>query len=397
MNSSSDQGKRVTILFFNLFTWLGGGEYSVYYLVKNIPRPAYRPIMLFNQNGPFPEKARAIGVETAIIPFHIVEPIKLLNPGSVLRNLRASLAVSRLIRNERVDIIQCSDVFTLVLLLPALLRFRIPVIYSVIVFYGWLRSWFLNLFAFLFIRHIVANSGAVKEDLLKKTFGLRKKTVVAYNGVDPSLFYPRAPEARKEIRRKLGLPIDKRIVGFIGRFEVWKGHATFLEAAYNLASRHDDLLFLLVGGAITEEVAPQVGSYRRDILDRLKGLDVNGRVLMFDHRDDIPEVMAAIDVYVCPSDYEPFGLVALEAFASGVPVVASSSVGAMEVLGKAEGVFIAEPRNATSFVRRIEEALGYGGGTRSGSVNSAADPLRSRLSWKQYAGSFETLYQSVLR
>lgn len=397
MLASTDQGKRITILFLNLFTWLGGGEYSVYYLVKNIDRSAYRPILLFNKNGPFREKAQAIGAETAIIPYDIVEPKKLLRPRSVLRNIRASFAIKRLIRSEGVDLIQCSDVFALVLLLPALISFRIPVVYSVIVFYGRLRCWFLNLVAILFIRHIVTNSSAVKADLLNKTFGLGKKTGVAYNGVDPSIFYPRSRERRDEIRRKLGLPIDKRIIGFIGRFEVWKGHATFLEAARNLALTHDDLLFLLVGGAITEEVAPQVSRYRREILGRLREMDLNGKLFMFDHRDDIPEIMAALDVYVCPSDYEPFGLVALEAFASGVPVVASSTVGAMEVLGNHEGVFIAEPHNPSSFARRIEEALASVDNGRTTPKVLTGVPSGFPLTWRNYAGTFEALYRAAVQ
>ncbi len=398
MNSSSDQGKRVTILFFNLFTWLGGGEYSVYYLVKNIARPEYRPIMLFNQNGPFPEKARAIGAETAIIPYDIVEPMKLLRPRSVLRNIRASFAIKRLIRSEGVDLIQCSDVFALVLLLPSLISYRIPVVYSVIVFYGRVRCWFLNLFAILFIRHIIANSNAVKFDLLKKTFGLGKKTGVAYNGVDPSIFYPRTPESRKEIRRKLGLPIDKRVIGFIGRFEVWKGHDTFLTAARDLALSRDDLLFLMVGGAITEAVAPQVRQYRSGILARLQEMGLDGKLIMFDHRDDIPEIMAALDVYVCSSDYEPFGLVALEAFASGIPLVATNTVGAVEVLLGCEGVFVAEPRNPSSFVRQIEAALGYS--ARDGMLHSGrdSDPVMSRIpTWETYARNFEAAYSAALR
>jgi glycosyltransferase involved in cell wall biosynthesis len=396
MTASAERGKRITILFLNLFAWLGGGEYSVYNLVKNIESSLYRPILLFNKSGPFPAKTEAIGIETVVIPYEIVEPKKLLSPLSLVRNFKASLAIRRFIRDERVDIIQCSDVFALVLLLPSLVTLRTPVIYSMIVFYGRLRCWFLSLFGFLFVKRIIANSSAVKNDLLNKSVGLRGKTEVAYNGIDPEIFYPRTSEDRMQIRHRLGLPTGKKVIGFIGRFEVWKGHGTFLEAARDLLSSRDDLFFLMVGGAITQDVAPEVGRYRNEILKRLKELDLEGKVLMFDHRDDIAEIMASLDVYVCPSDAEPFGLVALEAFASGVPVVASNTVGAMEVLGSHEGVFIAEPQNPSSFVGQIEAALRYADNKRDRAPDSVEIRSRNQFTWRTYAGKFEALYQAAV-
>ena len=396
MTASAERGTRITILFFNLFSWLGGGEYSVYNLVKNLQPGHYRPVLLFNKSGPFSAKTKALGIETVFIPYDIVEPKKLLSPASLLRNFKASLAIRRYIRDERVDIVQCSDVLALVLLLPSLLSRRTPVIYSIIVFYGRLRSWFLNLFGLLFIKRIVSNSNAVMEDFLNKTFGLRGKTGVAYNGVDPEVFHPRSSERRMQIRRDLGIPADKKVVGFIGRFEVWKGHATFLEAARILLSSRTDLFFLMVGGAITEAVAPQVSRYQNDIMNRLDGMDLDGRMLMLGHRDDIPEIMASLDVYVCPSDAEPYGLVALEAFASGVPVVASSTVGAMEILGSRKGVFIAEPFDPSSFARRIEEALAHDHTGQQSAGVSKGNELSGEFTWRSYAATFEACYEAAV-
>lgn len=397
MGENSRKDKKITILYFQLFTWLGGGEYSVYNLVKNIDASRFRAITMFNKKGPFVDKVEEIGVETVMVPFDIVERKKLLSPSSIRRNVKASFEIKRYIRTQNIDVIQCSDVFSLLLLLPTLLLWRRPVIYSIIVFYSTLRCWFFNLFAICFIDQIVTNSKAVKEDLLRKTIGLKHKTQVAYNGVDSLVFYPRSAEERQQVRSKLGLPLEKKIIGFVGRFEVWKGHVTFLEAAKLLIGTRDDLFFFIAGGAITRDVAPEVARYRNNVMNRIEEIQFKERLMLLDHRDDIPEIMAAMDVYVCSSDYEPFGLVALEAVASGVPVVASRTVGAMEVIGGMEGVFLAKPRDPRSFVRLTEQALRF---ARDREDRNAAKPTvttSNQFTWRQYAVTFEQLYLAAVR
>ena len=355
--------------------------------------------MMFCKRGPFVEKVEASGIETVILPYEIVEKKKLMMPGSIRRNITASLAIKRWIQTQRVDAVQCSDVFSLLLLLPALVWTRVPVVYSVIVFYGKWRSRVFNLFALFFVDRIVTNSQAVKDDLEKKTIGLGRKMTVAYNGVDPSLFFPRSLDERQNIRRRLGLPIDKRIVGFVGRFEVWKGHLTFLGAAERLLALRNDVMFLMVGGAITQEVAPQVGRYRERVVRYIGAHDFGKCLLVWDERDDIPEIMSAIDVLVCSSDYEPFGLVALEGHACGIPVVAGRTVGAMEVLKDKAGVFVAEPCDPDSFARSIAGALDYARnapGNASDVPNPGAVSGEMRQSWPLYARAFERLYESVV-
>src|SRR5260221_13773643 len=111
MTASAERGTRITILFFNLFSWLGGGEYSVYNLVKNLQPGLYRPVLLFNKSGQFPSKTKDLGIETVFIPYDIVEHKKLLSPSSIFRNFNASFAIRRFIRAESVDIVHCSDAF----------------------------------------------------------------------------------------------------------------------------------------------------------------------------------------------------------------------------------------------------------------------------------------------
>ncbi len=396
----SRREKRITLLFINLYVEMGGGEYSIYNLLKAIDRTRFRPIMMFNKRGPFVDKVKALGVEVVFIPNEVVILKKLLDPRVFWRNLKVSFQIKSFLKScaakGGIDIIQCSDVLSLLLLFPSLLRFHIPVVYSVIMFYDRARSWLFNLLALFFVKQIVTNSKAVRDDLLKKTIGLERKTSVVYNGVDSTVFYPRPAKEKKKIRQGLGLPVDKKIVGFIGRYDPCKGHVTFLEAAKRLLNSRDDIFFLVVGGAMMENIVPEVPRYRKMVMERINAIQFDGRLEVWDHRDDVPEIMASLDVFVCPSDYEGFGMAVLEALASGVPVVVSRTVGALEVVSDENGVFIAEPKDALSFAKRIAEALEYAGNHRDDSSKrssiASSHAWMTECSWRQYGRCFEELY-----
>jgi glycosyltransferase involved in cell wall biosynthesis len=386
----------ITVLYLSLYTEFGGGEYGLFYLLKSLDLKRFNPILMTNKRGPLVEKVEALGIETVTVPFEVVMLQQLLIPRIFLKNMKASFTIKRFLADRKVDIIQCGDVLSLLLLFPALLTSRIPVVYSVIFLYEKIRAVLFNLLALFWVKHIVVLSKFVGDDLTRKTFGLKKKIKLIYWGIDLSKFHRRTKEEKHLLREKLGLPRDKKIVGFIGRYEVWKGHETFLNAASKLLQTRNDLFFLIVGGAMTEEIIPGVARYRKKILKRIEDLKLQDRLTVWGHRDDIPDVMASLDVFVCPSDQEPFGLVVLEALASGVPVVVSSTVGALEVLDGIENVFVAEPRNAVSFSDKITDALELDKKIFSSQQSQRLLDVLNQLSWGAYSSKYEQIYQHLI-
>ena len=105
MSESSGKDKKTAILFFQLFTWLGGGEYGVFDLVRNLDRSRFSPVVMFNKRGPFVEKIEECGVEVVLMPYDVAPKLKLLHPASVWKNIRASLKIKRYIETRRIDII----------------------------------------------------------------------------------------------------------------------------------------------------------------------------------------------------------------------------------------------------------------------------------------------------
>ena len=219
----------------------------------------------------------------------------------------------------------------------------------------------------------------------KKTIGLQGKFETIYWGVDTSRFSPIDERGRATLRGKLGLPLDKKIVGFIGRYDVWKGHLTFLEAAKIVTETRKDVVCLMVGGSPTGKFYPAVEGYKQKVDRWIAEHPMGDRLIVWGHRDDVPEIMNCLDVFVCSSDYEPFGLIVLEALAAGRPVVSSETVGALEVIGEQPGVYIAESKNSTSFRRMITQAL------VPGKMVDATSFL-SRYSWRAYSENYQILY-----
>jgi len=158
------------------------------------------------------------------------------------------------------------------------------------------------------------------------------KPEVIYNGI-PYNDYLKPFSNAKET---LGLPVDKLVVTMIGRINPGKGQLFFLEIAKKVLETYPQCYFLLVGDPFPgyEAIQEEMKSF---ILEN--GLEELVSDLGF--RKDIPEVLAASDIFVLPSILpDSFPTVILEAMASGKPVVATQSGGAEEMVQDGETGFL---------------------------------------------------------
>ncbi len=377
------------LLCISLYSEMGGGEFGLFHLLKNLDRSRFTPVLMLNKRGPLAEFMERIGVEVVLVPFEVVMLKRILSPKTLGKNVAAAKAIKQYIAKNDIGAVVCSDILSMFLLSPSLLSRSIKVIYNVIFYYEPLRVLLLNIFSFLFIDHIIVLSNAMNDDLTQRTIGISAKIKTVYWGVDRERFFPRSNDERVRLREKFQFPSDKKVIGFIGRYEVWKGHLTFIDAAEELLRERKDLLFLIVGGAMTESVIPQVKKYHDDVMHRIESSPFPNHFLVWNHRDDIPDVMAAIDLFVCPSEREPYGLVVLEALATGIPVVATNTVGALEVLKDVPEVYAAEQEHATMLSHQIKTALNDS--KTQTLLSFKINQILTSVSWDRYSRIIESL------
>lgn len=144
------------------------------------------------------------------------------------------------------------------------------------------------------------------------------------NGVDLARFDPAAvdPRARARLRTEWGVDDDVVVIGVVGRLVAEKGYPELFDAVTRLDP--DRFVLVCVGGA-DEEKADRLDP---GVVERARAAGVR----FLGHRDDVPEVLAAVDGFVLPSHREGFPRAAMEAAAMGLPVVATDVRGCREIV-----------------------------------------------------------------
>jgi glycosyltransferase involved in cell wall biosynthesis len=140
------------------------------------------------------------------------------------------------------------------------------------------------------------------------------ETLVIENGVPLRAMHPTTPEERLEARASLGLPPDGCVIAYVGRMRPEKGHVCLVEA-FGRGLRDLPDAYLVLAGDGPERPAVERALAQAGLGDRIRQL---GTV------DKPDTVLRASDLFAIPSTREGFGLVVIEAFAFGLPVVASA-------------------------------------------------------------------------
>jgi starch synthase len=213
---------------------------------------------------------------------------------------------------------------------------------------------------------VIAVSSGMREDVLHTYPALDPNRVhVVRNGIDTDVWYPANPETGDSVLQELGVDLTRPIVAFVGRITRQKGVAHLIAAAHHFAPEIQ--LVLCAGAPDTPEIAAEVTSAVQELARVRNGVFWVREMLPI---GKIREILSAATVFVCPSVYEPLGIVNLEAMACATAVVASDVGGIPEVVADRQtGLLVHyEASDPASFERRLAEA-----------VNSlVADPERAR-------------------
>lgn len=222
--------------------------------------------------------------------------------------------------------------------------------------------------------------------LLNELLGLAPHRLHAVPmGVDSALF---KPQPRARARAALGIGGDEQVVLSVGRIEPYKGTHVLVQALALLPDpRHVRLLVIGAGKgepgvAWLREKARAHGA--GDLLDWRPAVP----------QAELPAYYAAADVCAVPSLHETFGLVALEAMASGIPVVASDAGGLRELVRHGDTGLLCPPGDTSA----LAEALGVvlGDPSRARRMGAAGAALAQRFTWEASAARLTSVYEHIV-
>jgi len=318
----------VNVLYLNPHGTIGGAERALIELLGALDRARFVPLVVLGEDGPLAAELRLRGIEAVVEPFPSPPLYRLAWPPTLVRLARAAWRIGRLARVRGARILHCGDVLGLMLLIAARPR-AARLVYQLHYLGGVPRRMALACLALPAVDRLLAVSSEQPSQLGPAPVLFARRTSVVPPGIRARAF---EGGNRCTLRDALGMANATPLVGLVARYDTWKGHHVFLEAAARIASQRPEVRFAMVGGGLNADPQPHVGRYRDAVLARRKELMLERCVVVLDHRHDVPAVLAGLDVLVCPSDHEPFGMIVLEALAAGTPVVASDSGGPAEIL-----------------------------------------------------------------
>jgi glycosyltransferase involved in cell wall biosynthesis len=201
--------------------------------------------------------------------------------------------------------------------------------------------------------------------------------------------------SKAHARTHLKLGTHEKVILYVGRFDERKGIETLVRACALLKEKNiPNLKLIIVGGSSAN--MPD-GDERKRIENIVNDLGLKDNTLFAGRigHDILPMYYTASDVCVIPSHYEPFGLVAIEAMACGVPVVASNVGGLKFTIIPEETGLLVEPKDTEAFARSIYRILFDDLWVRKMRKQASAN-VNQRFSWAGVTIQLSELYRHVL-
>lgn len=314
---------------------VGGGESHLISLVENLNRSLFDPIVLSFTDGPMIDRLNERGIKTYVIP------------SKKAFNFRIEAQVKKILENEAINVIHAHGTRAYTNIIWSARTLRIPVVYTV---HGWSFHDDQNLFTksirvlserILVYRAQRTISVSQSDQLTgKEHFGKFESTVIN-NGIDLKKF--NVNRHLKDIRAEYDISEEVMLIGYILRITHQKNPLGMIEAFCRVLEHTKDVRLLMIGE----------GELKNQVLARAKELKVAEYIYFDNFRQDVPDILKAIDVYCLPSLWEGLPIGLLEAMAMGKAVIATNVNGSREVVKHKENGLLIEPEDVSALADAI--------------------------------------------
>ncbi len=356
---------------------VGGGESHLLSLVENLDRSVFEPVVLSFTDGPMVKKLRDAGVSCTVI--YTERPFDFTKWGKV----------KNFIRENKIDLVHAHGTRANSNILWPARSLKVPVIYTV---HGWSfhddQPTLVKRLRILGEKYLTTRSTkniSVSESNKNSGAAYLKhfdSTVVA-NGIDQRKFSPDKRFA--DIRAELGIPKEALVVVFIARLTVQKQPKLLIEAFNEAAKTQANLHLLMVGD----------GELKEEVISLASNSVLRERITLQPFRSDIPDILAAADIFVLPSLWEGLPIGLLEAMAMGKAVIASAVDGTKEVITDGENGILVSPGDTAGLTEALQ-LLGTDEALRNKLQVKARETVSANYNAGYMTRKIEKIYHDVL-
>lgn len=236
---------------------------------------------------------------------------------------------------------------------------------------------------------LVAMTEAIASHCREKGVVARDNRVI-YDAVDLAWLEP--SRSREEVRSELGIGPGQPLLLISGNIQEWKGQAVLVEAMGKIAAEFPDAVCLMAGG-----VHRAGEEYCAAMRERIEQLGLKDRVRLLGFRNDVPDLINAVDVVVHASVRpEPFGRVILEGMLAGKLVIATDAGGVRELIEDDQTGRLVPPGDADALADCLR--IGLQDPTRSAAIGrNARDWATRKFSLKSHVDEMSALYERTAR
>ena len=332
-----------------------GAQQSLYTFLANVDKEKIDPVVLCPGNGEFTDQVSKIGLEVSVVK----QPDIFDQKGNVLNKKGLSNKFNTVIgflkhvkkymsyyKEEKIDLVYCNDIRSILTSgLAARLR-RLPVI--------WYVRIDKDLGIFNWIAANIATQVVTIADSLQTMFPKRfiynssKKFSTIYTGINLEEVDSIVPV---NLRDELKLSDDTRLVALIGSIQPRKGQKDFIEAIKNINTEMENTKFLIVGDLLNETHK----DYLNEIKETIRKNNLEDDVIFLGKREDVISIMKQIDLVVLPSYSEGLPRTILESFSCSCPVIATNVAGASEIITNRKNGILIKPGD----INELAESMLY--------------------------------------
>jgi len=334
--------QKINILYVIAKLELGGAQKQLLSLVSNLGNERFRPFLFTAKRGLLISEASAIDGLTLERSCYLERAI------SPFKDLLSLAEIYLFIKKNNIDIVHTHGSKAGILGRFAARLAGIKV--NIHTIHGWsfndCQPWlFRKLIIWLerlvgeFTDRLIVVSRHDKQKGLKNHIGSEDKYVLIHYGID----YAEFNRDGQKIKEELGINSKDLVVANISCFKPQKSPLAFVKLAYLVSQNIPDVKFLLVGDGVLR------GKIERLILR----LNLQKQLILTGWRRDIPDILSAADVFVLNSLWEGLPVTALEALASGRPVIATHTGGISEVIIEGRNGFLVSPTDMQGMCKKL--------------------------------------------